>query len=353
MVDRQGMMEVKSLSMPEGVSAIPQAFRTAQAILPLAEGARWVVEQFGGDFNPDMMYMAPLRMGDKEVGILFFEIFSKAEDLFGAEHLAACQVAAAAIAMALSGQKHLELAERFVGLMSTLRQTRTELARQQSLAGLAEMAAGAAHELNNPLAVISGRAQLLIEGEKNKDKKKMLRQIQLRTEDVSQIVNDLMAFARPGEPNRQSIPLNELIQKAIDKACKVCKVKKMKTDVTAAKNCGSVYVDIHHAVQALSAILTNAQQAYKKSDDAAIRITCSSAENNSVTVEISDTGCGMDAETLQKAMQPFFSSRPAGRRRGMGLAQAQRACCCLTAGTVKLASEPNEGTTVTVTLPKV
>ncbi|MBL7214640.1 MAG: HDOD domain-containing protein [Phycisphaerae bacterium] len=351
-VSRQGTMEVKSLSMPETVSAIPQAFRTTQAVLPLGEGAKWIVEQFSSDFNPDMMYMAPLRMGEKEVGVLFFEVFSKTDDLLDTERmLPACQVAAAAIAMALSGQRHLELAERFVGLMSTLRQTRTELARQQSLAGLAEMAAGAAHELNNPLAVISGRAQLLLDKEKNKDKKKMLRQIQLRTEDVYQIVNDLMAFARPDEPNKQSVLLSELIQKAIDKTCKACKLKSMEADITGADNCGSVYVDVHQATQALSFILTNALQSYK-GETGPLWIECSSAEKNSVSVAIRDTGCGMDAVTLEKATQPFFSFRPAGRRRGMGLAQAQR-LLLLNGGTLKLAGEPNKGTTVTITLPKV
>lgn len=351
LADRGGTVEVKSLTMAEGMPPIPQAFRTTRSILPLAEGAKWIVEQFSSDFNPDMMYMAPLLMGDKEVGILFFEVFSKTDDLHGSDTLPACQVAAAAIAMALSGQKHLELAERFVGLMSTLRQTRTELARQQSLAGLAEMAAGAAHELNNPLAVISGRAQLLLDEEEDEKKKSMLKQIQQRTEDIYQIVNDLMTFARPNDPNKQSISVSELIGKAIDKTCKSCKLDMIQADVAVAKNCGSVYVDIHQATQALGYILTNALQSYPD-ETGPVTIDCAATDNNGVKIEIRDNGCGMDAETLRKATQPFFSFRPAGRRRGMGLAHAQR-MLLLNGGTLTLSSEPNKGTTVTITLPKV
>ena len=350
--DRQGAIEIKSLNMPEGIPAVPQAFRTTCAVLPLADGAKWIVEQLSSDFNPDMIYMTPLRMGEKDVGVLFFEVFSKTDDLLTAEQaLPACQVAAAAIAMTLSGQKNVELAERFVGLMSTLRQTRTKLAKTQSLAGLAEMAAGAAHELNNPLAVISGRAQLLLAEEQDENKKQMLGQIQLRTEEIYQIVSDLMTFARPNQPDKQAVSVSDLIQKAIDKTCKACGLKSVEAEITGADNCGNVYVDIHQTTQALSCILTNALQSYK-GESGPVWIECSQAEENGAVVVIRDTGCGMDTVTLEKATQPFFSFRPAGRRRGMGLAQTQR-LLSLNDSTIKLASEPKKGTTATVTLPKV
>jgi putative nucleotidyltransferase with HDIG domain len=351
LADRAGAVEIKSLTLPEGTAAIPQALRTARGIVPLAEGAKWIVEQFSSDFNPDMMQMTPLRMGDKEVGVLFFEVFEKPDDLTGGTSPAACQVAAAAISMALAGKKQLELAERFVGLMSTLRQTRTELARQQSLAGLAEMAAGAAHELNNPLAVISGRAQLLLDEEDDDKKKNMLKQIQQRTEDIYQIVNDLMTFARPSDPNRQSITVTELLGKAIDKTCKACRIDGFQADVVGDEPCGSVYADIHQVTQAIGYILTNALQSYPDGTGP-VRIACAMTDNNGVKIEIRDRGCGMDSDTLRKATQPFFSFRPAGRRRGMGLAHAQR-MLGLNGGTLTLASEPGKGTTVTVTLPKV
>lgn len=351
LVDRAGGVEVKALTLAEGMAAIPPVFRKAGALVPLAEGAKWIVEQFSSDFNPDMMMMTPLRMGDKEVGVLLFEVFEKSDDLAGGASMPACQVAAAAIAMALAGQKHLELAERFVGLMSTLRQTRTELARQQSLAGLAEMAAGAAHELNNPLAVISGRAQLLLDEETDGKKKNMLKQIQQRTEDIYQIVNDLMTFARPNDPNRQSIAVGELIAKALDKTCRTYKLDAIQADVAGAEACGSVYADIHQMTQTLSYILANALQSYPD-ETGPIDIDCAATEDNRVKIEIRDHGCGMDAETLVKATEPFFSFRPAGRRRGMGLAHAQR-MLGLNGGTLTLVSEPGKGTTVTVTLPKV
>ena len=352
-VDRKGRTEIKSLNMPDGMPSIPEAFRTNESILPAADGARWVCEQCAGDFNPELLYMAPLRMGDEVAAVLVFEVYSKDDELLGSEHaMLSCRVAAAAIMMALAGAKQQELAERFVGLMSTLRQTRTELARRESMEGLAEMAAGAAHELNNPLAVISGRAQILLDEEEDKDKKKMLRQIQRRTNEIARIVEDLMLFARPNDPEKKAVSVNELIVKAMTKVAKACKLQSLDAVLDGADVAGSVYVDAHQVGLALESILTNSQQAYKD-DSGPVWIDCSvSGDGSGVVVAIRDEGCGMDAQALEKATQPFYSSYPAGRRRGMGLAQTQR-LLTLNGGDLKLVSAPGEGTTVTVTLPKV
>jgi putative nucleotidyltransferase with HDIG domain len=351
--DRQGKQEIRAVQMPNGIPPIPEVFQRKQAIVPVADGAKWLSEQLSADFNPEMLYMAPLRMADKVVAVLIFEVFSKQNELLESDHaLLACKVAAASIAMALEGQKHLELAERFVQLMSTLRQTRTELAKSQSLAGLAEMAAGAAHELNNPLAVISGRAQLLTESEEDDEKKQMLTQITERTEEIKQIVNDLMSFAKPKDPEKRAIAITELIGKVIEKTAKAAGLETLEAEVTGADTAGSVYVDVHQMTQAMCFVLTNALQSYPN-ENGPVRLACSVADDtNAAIIAISDSGCGMDIATLEKATQPFFSYRPAGRKRGMGLAHAQR-LLILNGGAITLESQPEQGTTVTLILPKV
>ena len=81
-----------------------------------------------------------------------------------------------------------------------------------------------------------------------------------------------------------------------------------------------------------------------------IDTACAQSEG-AVTFRIIDFGCGMDGETIAKACQPFFSAKPAGRKRGMGLAHSLR-LLKLNKGTLSIASEIDKGTTVTVTLPK-
>ena len=236
--------------------------------------------------------------------------------------------------------------------MSTLRQARAELAKQQSLAGLAEMASGAAHELNNPLAVISGRAQLLLEAEADENKKQMLDHIQSRTDEISQIVSDLLAFAQPPQPKKRSVSIRELLNKAVEKTCRQCGLASMEIEIAGDGTNDGVYVDIHQVTQSVSCILANALQSYKGGNGPVWADCGMSPDRKSVSVAIRDTGCGMNAETATKARQPFFSSCPAGRRRGMGLAHAQR-LLSLNGGNLKLTSEPAAGTTVTITLPKV
>ena len=268
-----------------------------------------------------------------------------------AEYATACRIAAFAMTMALSVQKHAHLSEQFVRMLGTLRRTRTELAKTQSMQGLAEMAAGAAHELNTPLAVISGRAQLLLNDEHDDTKKQMLRQIQQRTEEVSQIISDLMSFAKPALPEKRLTTLDELLGKAAEKTCKQHQLATLETDVAVDKS-ESVYVDVHQTTEALAHIFSNAIQSYP-GQNGPIRIESQAQDgDNAAVLKICDKGCGMDAETLQKATQPFFSHRPAGRRRGMGLAHAQR-LLQLNNGSLRLESTPNEGTTVFVRLPKV
>ncbi|MHC5157920.1 MAG: HDOD domain-containing protein [Planctomycetota bacterium] len=352
-MDRRGRLNVRTLHMPDQVPPVPEAFRTQASVLPAADGARWLTDQLEADFNPRLLKMAPLRMGDEVVGVLVFEAFTEeAPDGAKSDMPLSCKVAASAIAMAQAAGKHERLAERFVQVMSTLRQTRAELARQQTLTGLAEMAAGAAHELNNPLSVISGRAQLLADSESDEDKKQMLAQIRDRTGEISQIITDLLAFARPTEPAKRSVLAEELLAKAIEATCRQCGLGSMEIEIAGEAKQAAVYVDVHQVTQSLSFVLTNALQSYK-GGNGPVWIDCAeSLDEHAVSAAIRDTGCGMDAETLANACQPFFSSHPAGRKRGMGLAHAQR-LLLLNGGDLKITSQPDKGTTVTITLPKV
>ena len=351
-VDRRGRREVKTLQVPNTMPPIPEAFRRQTTVLPVADAAKWLTEQLDADFNPQLLKMAPLKMGDETVGVVVFETFTDDNATEDRGLLLSCKVAASAIAMAQVGYQHQLLAERFVQVMSTLRQARMELAKQQSLAGLAEMAAGAAHELNNPLAVISGRAQLLLEAETDENKKQMLGQIQSRTDEISQIVSDLLAFAQPPQPKKRSVSVRELLEKAGEKTCRQCGLDSMEIEIAGSEADQSVYVDAHQVSLSVSCILTNALQSYKGGNGPVWTDCNVSPDGKAVSVAIRDTGCGMNAETAAKATNPFFSSRAAGRRRGMGLAHAQR-LLSLNGGNLILSSEPAAGTTVTITLPKV
>ena len=125
----------------------------------------------------------------------------------------------------------------------------------------------------------------------------------------------------------------------------------MEVQFSQIDDLGEVNVDKNQTVTAIAHVLSNALDSYK-GGSGPVRIDggCEQIEN-SAAFQIIDIGTGMDIRTLQKATQPFFSVREAGRKRGMGLAHAER-LLSLNNGSIKLAAAPGDGTCVTIQLPR-
>ncbi len=349
-VARGGQTRICSITPPCALPVVPESLKQPFAIVPVQGQADWLLTPIADQINPAQMRMAPLSLQDKVIGILVFEAMQADAAQKPLECATACRTAAFALRMAQSIQKHANLSEQFVQTLGSLRRARTDLARSQSMHSLAELAAGAAHEMNTPLAVISGRAQLLMDTETDSDRKQMLRQIQQRTEDISQIITDLMSFAKPAKPDKRRVTLEELLAKAVEKSCRRLALAALETEL-AVDVTQAVYVDAHQIAEAISHIIDNAVQAYPGQNGPVMIGSQPQDGDAMVQLTIRDKGCGMDAAALQKAVEPFFSHRPAGRRRGMGLTHAQR-LLQLNGGSLCLSSTPDEGTTVSICLPK-
>jgi len=219
-----------------------------------------------------------------------------------------------------------------------------------SITALAELAAGAAHELNNPLAVIAGRAQLLAESEQNQGKKQILQQIQENANEASEIIEDLMSFAEPPPPRPSRTSITQIIEEALQLASRKAKTEKINSEIEIAENVTSLFIDSAQIVSAIANIMCNAIESYGQIGGP-VKIGVQLAESEDfVKMSIEDKGCGMSSEILKKATQPFFSAKPAGRKRGMGLAYAAR-LIQLNKGSLSIASEPGKGTTVSIYLP--
>ena len=120
--------------------------------------------------------------------------------------------------------------------------------------------------------------------------------------------------------------------------------------IDVAEDVKNVFVDSAQIVSAIANVFFNSLESYT-SGLGSIKVTAGPDESSDfVKLQISDFGCGMDTQTLQKATQPFFSAKPAGRKRGMGLAHATR-LIELNNGSLHIASQPGSGTTVTILLP--
>jgi two-component system NtrC family sensor kinase len=207
-------------------------------------------------------------------------------------------------------------------------QVRSESARlrQAKLTALAEFAAGAGHEINNPLAVISGQAQYLLHHERDwlaadtqGQAAESLRTIIAQSKRIHAILRELMQFARPAPPRPACIDLPTLLGEVAAALADVAQQKQVRVEVRAPDRL-SVSVDGEQVRQALLCLLRNAIEA---TPGGWARLSLhSSAEGVEVWVE--DSGPGPTAEQRPHLFDPFYSGRSAGRGKGLGLPVAWR-----------------------------
>lgn len=225
-----------------------------------------------------------------------------------------------------SATEEVERLEREVDqLQSVLRdQQRDEDARLQErkLSALAEFSAGAGHEINTPLAVISGQAQYLMSRDNDDPiRRKALQTIVQQTRRVHDILTDLMQFARPATPNLQVLDLGLIVREAVGQCFDAATDRGIKIEVDMPETFLS-YCDAKQVRTALHCLLRNAIDAVP--DGGWVRAVGTPTLSRQLSVAIEDSGSGPDPDYREHLFDPFFSGRPAGRGRGLGLSTAWR-----------------------------
>jgi signal transduction histidine kinase len=241
------------------------------------------------------------------------------------------------------------LAEQLAEANRQLHNAQNELLRSRTLVTVGEMAAGAAHEMNNPLAVISGRSQLLASQLKEPKLKHAANTIAEQSHRLSGIITDLMEFAKPVPPIVKQVDLADLMEKAIYEVKQLTEPAGRKIEITMGE-VPPVKVDGAQVLAALVEVLHNALQATDESKGTIIIHAAYDSFSSRVVVSVNDNGCGMDEQTLKRAFDPFFSSLKAGRRRGLGLAKALR-WVESSGGSIRLESTEGQGTRAMILLP--
>lgn len=241
------------------------------------------------------------------------------------------------------------IAEQLAEANRRLQSAQSEILHSKMMTSIGEMAAGAAHEMNNPLAVISGRSQLLSGQLTDPKHKAMAHLIYDQSHRLSEIITELMDFAKPVPPRPEETDVADLISRALHDA----KQHTDPADRTIELTMGDVppvMVDPKQVAAAMTEVMDNALSA---TDASSGHITIHAAfdpYSSRVAVTISDNGCGMDEGTLKRAFDPFFSSKPAGRRRGLGLPKALR-WVESSGGSMRIESRPDQGTRTLILLP--
>ncbi len=231
--------------------------------------------------------------------------------------------------------------------LSELEAQFTEKLERAALGALAEFSAGAAHELNNPLAIISGRAQLLLRSETSPDRRMALATIIAQARRAHEMLADLRLFARPPCPEPRIVDLAELVKNLVDEFHKETEGTDISVQSKVPETPVFCEVDPVQIRVALEAICRNAVEALGESGQIHIELA---REQNEVVIRVQDNGPGISPEYQPLVFHPFFSGRSAGRGLGFGLSKAWR-IVQIHGGRLQLHSVPGSGTLVVVRLP--
>jgi signal transduction histidine kinase len=234
-----------------------------------------------------------------------------------------------------------------------LQQIQMEVLQSRTLSMIAEMAAGAGPELNAPLTVISGRAQMLATTIQDSEARRMLQTISKKAHECSGIVTELMDFARPKSPQLAAVNLAELLAEVRGDWLQTSQMAptRLRLDAPKGQPAVTVSADREQLKTVFRELISNAANAVADNSGTIALRWQPAVQDDAVEVVVEDTGCGMTPAVQQRAFDPFYSHRKAGRGRGLGLPRAYRIVESH-AGRIWLESRPDEGTTVHVQIPR-
>ena len=231
-----------------------------------------------------------------------------------------------------------------------------ELEHSQKLSSIGRLAAGVAHEINNPLAIINQKAGLmkdLIETASNfKEKQRFIEltdAILKSTERCSTITHRLLGFARRMDVEYEDLSLNDVMQEVISFLEKEAIHRNIKIELHLDENLPRVSSDRGQLQQVFLNILSNAFAAL--SDNGNINIRTWDEDTETVGVSIQDDGCGMSEKDLENIFEPFFTTKK-GYGTGLGLPITYGIIKKMS-GTIIVESKLGKGSTFTIYLPKI
>ena len=196
---------------------------------------------------------------------------------------------------------------------------------QEKLVALAEFAAGAGHEINNPLAVISGRAQLLLQYESHPERRRDLALIQAQAMRIHEMIAGLMHFARPPLPERCPGDLAASVQRCVDELQPRATLAGVVLRCAYEAGPWPASFDPVQWHVALRSVIDNALAAVGQGGTIDVRLERrAAAEGVVLNILVADDGPGFSAEARRHAFDPFFSGHAAGRGLGIGLSRAWR-----------------------------
>lgn len=244
-------------------------------------------------------------------------------------------------------QKNLDLRRT----IAALRDTRAQLVVAEKLAALGELTAGVAHEINNPTQVMLGNLEVIEQqlGESAEPVRDEIRLVIDQIYRIQDIINNLLQYARPDEyaGYLTDVDVNELVMATL-KLVRHLRKEKTFTIELSLEAIARVRISSHELQQVLVNLLVNAIQALP-GDGGVVTVKSRDWENRGVAISVEDNGAGMDADSLNRVFNPFYSTKGQGGGTGLGLSVSY-GLIRRYGGNIKADSTPGEGSRFTLWL---
>lgn len=236
------------------------------------------------------------------------------------------------------------VSEAINNMSAKLRDYMERSVRSEKLAVLGEFATGVAHEIRNPLAALKTTVQALSKREQDPRRRHLLTDMESEIDRLTRVVGDLVDFGRPREPKPSHVPVGETAKRVLamienEASARGVQISCQGDAVLAP------WADRDQLTQIVLNLALNAVQATPAGGSVVLRAY---QDAGMIALEVSDTGCGIPPELIERVTEPFVTTKTRGV--GLGLS-ISRQLCELNGGRLSVASSPGQGTVVRVLLP--
>ncbi len=251
-----------------------------------------------------------------------------------------------------------ELGETFNLMASSLKErdkklkeyAEQQIMKSERLATLGHLAAGVAHEINNPLGAVLMYIHLALEDMEVKGLvRKNLKKAVSEASRCKDIVKGLLDFARQTEPRFEELNVNEVLERTLSLVENQALFQNVKITKVISPSLSKVMMDASQIQQVFTNIIINAAEAMGGKGELSV-VTRMKPEEESIEIEFTDTGCGIPRENLDRLFDPFYTTKEIGHGTGLGLS-VSHGIITRHRGNIEVKSEVGKGTTFIIRLP--
>ncbi len=323
---------------------IRQAAQEGRPVAAVLTGEDDLLSLLGPACNLAASLTVPLRTRDSLLGLLFLGRHSLRP--YSAPEVQMGLKLGALGALALDNSRlYANLGEQ----MQQLREAQAQLIEAEKMATVGRIVAGLAHELNNPLAIISGYAQMLLDGEVPPQLRDDLERIDRAARRAAQVVRDLLAFARQQPVVPRPLDMAALVRAVLEKEAPALAAAGIELELALDEGLPPVEGDPGQLEQVLAQLIAGACQAIESRPGAG-KLAIAATYRERVLLSVADDGPAIRPDLLDKVFEPFLASQEAGRGGGLGPSMAYGVVRAH-GGRIWAANNPTAGVTFYVELP--